>query len=112
MAPRMVFRYRVEFAEFHESIADTTEFARRCAAKLGQYGIDLFSNEMMNWIKRSDGMVFRDGGTVTEEERQTIIDWITQQPLHATLTAGYLENFGNSSVVGDFEGDSFQIANI
>lgn len=91
---------------------DTTEFARLCAAKLDQLGIDLFSSELMNWKMRSDGMVFRESGTITEEERQSVIDWITQQPLNATLIAGYLENFDSSSVVGDFEGEFFRIANI
>ena len=109
---RMVFRYRIEFDGFGGSIDTSHAFTNRCRDELDRREIDLFSNHLMHFQSSAAGMVFREGATVTEDERQSIRDWIVQQPVRGKITIGYLEPFEDSSVVGGFDGDSYQVDNL
>ena len=104
----MVFRYRVEFSSFSSLIGASVEFSSLCRNELERHSLDLFSNELMNLATRSDGMVFREHGTVTLEERRSLCDWVLNQPISGCLTLGYLVPIEESVVVGDFRGDRFE----
>ena len=109
--PRKVFRYSIEFHSFANPIDTTDAFTNLCRQELADRGIDLFSNHLMNFQTYAAGMVFREGGTVGESDRNSICDWILRQPIHGQLTLGYLEPFEDSTVAGDFAGDSYNIEN-
>ena len=69
------------------------------------------SNGLMNWIDHSEGLVFRESGTITRQERDIIIEWITGQRFSGSLVVGEVEDHDHSTVVGTIDGEHYEIDN-
>lgn len=58
------------------------------------------------------GVFWREQGDVSQDERQRVIDWISKQPISATVRISELIDFEETDVGKRLDGPSFNIDNL